>query len=48
MLKAIILHRPQGLPKPTRLQVERTVKPDRELDHTQWVRYHLLTNKKRM
>lgn len=43
-----ILTQPAGLPKATRLCVERTVHPDVRLPHPQWVRHHLVTNKKRM
>jgi hypothetical protein len=39
--------RVQGLPRPKRLCVSHTAQPDVVLNRTQWVRYHLVVNKKR-
>jgi hypothetical protein len=46
-MRTIELTRPKGLPKANQLCVVRTVQPDVKLDHPQWVRYHLVHNKKR-
>lgn len=48
MMNVITLKFPKGLPKASRLCVEKTVPPDVQLTPSAWVRHHLVNNKKRM